>query len=175
VRRGGHAGHQGHAGRAAGHVEHRRHAGQQQFREKLIQSLWEIPERAPLDLILEGEIDCGAYLRRRVTYQTEPGLRVPAWLLVPQGLAPGQRAPGVLFLHGHSNFGKDNVARIDTSPERHAELARFKMDADPALAEAGFVVLAPDLREFGERSVDYPGVRRPFAWRPDDHVARRAG
>ena len=121
--------------------------------------LWEIPERGPLDLRFESETDCGAYVRHRVSYQSEPGLRVPAWLLVPRAPGAPAGAPGVLFLHGHSDFGKDNVAGIDTSPRRRAELARFRLDAGPSLARAGFVVLAPDLRGFGERCVDYPAER----------------
>ena len=137
-------------------------AWQSRFREKLIESLWTVPERGPLDLQLEDETDCGAYLRRRVTYQSEVGVRVPAWLLVPTGVSADRPAPGVLFLHGHSDFGKDNVARIDTSAERRAELDRFKMDFGPTLAEAGFVVLAPDLRGFGERCLDYPNPRTEY-------------
>ncbi|HET7770074.1 MAG TPA: alpha/beta fold hydrolase, partial [Chloroflexota bacterium] len=89
-------------------------------------------------------------------------VRVPAWLLVPKSVSANHKAPGVLFLHGHSDFGKDNVARIATSPERRAELDRFKMDFGPTLAENGFVVLAPDLRGFGERCVAYPGPRTEY-------------
>jgi dienelactone hydrolase len=137
-------------------------AWQGRFRERLVESLWSVPERGPLGLTAHGETDCGAYLRRRVTYQSEVGVRVPAWLLVPKDVSAARPAPGVLFLHGHSDFGKDNVARIDASPERQAELARFKMDAGPPLAEAGFVVLAPDLRGFGERCVDYPHPRTEY-------------
>jgi dienelactone hydrolase len=132
------------------------------FRQKLVESLWSVPERGPLDLRVEDETDSGTYVRRRVTYQSEPGLRIPAWLLVPKGVSPSHAAPGVLFLHGHSDFGKDNVARIDTSPERRAEIDRFKMDFGPTLAESGFVVLAPDLRGFGERCVDYPNPRTEY-------------
>jgi dienelactone hydrolase len=134
-------------------------AWQGRFRERLVESLWSIPERGPLDLTVDTATDCGAHVRRRVTYQSEAGVRVPAWLLVPKGVSAARPAPGVLFLHGHSDFGKDNVARIDTSPRRRAELARFKMGVGPTIAGAGFVVLAPDLRGFGERSVDYPNPR----------------
>jgi dienelactone hydrolase len=135
---------------------------QRRFRERLVESLWAVPERGPLELALGEETDCGAYVRRRVTYQSEVGVRVPAWLLAPKGVSAARRAPGVLFLHGHSDFGKDNVVGIDTTPERRAELTRFRMDFGPTLAEAGFVVLAPDLRGFGERGVDYPNPRTEY-------------
>ncbi|HET7771949.1 MAG TPA: hypothetical protein VFN74_24460, partial [Chloroflexota bacterium] len=37
---------------------------QERFREKLLDSLWTLPERGPLDLQLDAEVDCGAYVRR---------------------------------------------------------------------------------------------------------------
>jgi dienelactone hydrolase len=135
---------------------------QARFRETLVRLLWEIPERGRLDLRFESETAGDGFVRHKVSYQSEPGLRVPAWLLVPAGAGRSGRAPGVLFLHGHSDFGKDNVAGIDTSPRRRVELKRFRMDVGPTLARAGFVVLAPDLRGFGERCVDYPGARAEY-------------
>src|SRR5687767_15620589 len=54
-------------------------------------------KRCPLDLKIEKEEDVGTHTRRLVTYASEPGCRVPAWLLVPKGVA---KAPAVLALHG---------------------------------------------------------------------------
>src|SRR4051794_16028808 len=60
--------------------------------------------RCPLDLRVEEEADCGGYVRRRVSYASEPGGRVPAWLLVPKAaLNGGPKAPGVLCLHPTNN------------------------------------------------------------------------
>ena len=68
------------------------------------------------------EVDCGAYVRHRVWYQGELDVYVPAYLLVPKGLTAGDRAPGLLCLHGHGQFGKDSVVGIDHTPERKAEI-----------------------------------------------------
>jgi pimeloyl-ACP methyl ester carboxylesterase len=114
------------------------------------------PARALLRLEWEREVDCGAYVRRRLRYQTEEGVWVPAYLLVPTSLASGERAPALLCLHGHGRFGKDSVAGIGDTPERAEEIRRFRYDLIPELAGRGYVVLAPDLRGFGERRPGYP-------------------
>ena len=37
-------------------------------------------KRCPLDMKVEEEVDCGTYVRRLITYASEPGARVPAYL-----------------------------------------------------------------------------------------------
>ncbi len=140
-------------------------AWQREFRKTLIGLLGERPEQGDLRLELENEVDCGAYTRRRVRYQSEPGVMVSAFLLRPKGVPPGERRPGILCIHGHGRFGKDSVAGLDDSPERRDEIARLHYDYGRVLAEDGFVVLAPDLRGFGERGLHYPDA-------PEDHCYR---
>ncbi|MBI3970712.1 MAG: dienelactone hydrolase family protein [Chloroflexi bacterium] len=139
---------------------------QRRFRATLVQLLGIQPERAPLDLEYEDEVDCGAYVRHRVRYQTERDVWVPAYLLVPNGTATGgHRSIGVLCIHGHGDFGKDSVAGIGGTPEREREIERCRYDFGHRFAEAGYVVLAPDLRGFGERRPGYPGPRVDYCMR----------
>src|SRR5437879_12641445 len=57
-------------------------------------------KRCPLELKIDAEVDCGTYLRRLVTYSSEPGSRVPAYLLIPKtALAQRTRVPAILALH----------------------------------------------------------------------------
>lgn len=59
-------------------------------------------KRVPLDIRIEEETDCGSYVRRRISYQAEPGGRVPAFLCIPKAAlkAPaGKQFPAVLTLH----------------------------------------------------------------------------
>jgi hypothetical protein len=57
-------------------------------------------KRCPLDLRIEQEADCGPYVRRLITYASEPGSRVPAYLLLPkQSLLGKQKRPAMLALH----------------------------------------------------------------------------
>jgi dienelactone hydrolase len=100
--------------------------------------------RVPLDVKVVAEIDEPSYVRRKITYQSEAGDRVPAWLLLPKGEAPGPR-PAALALHPTAAIGKDIVIGAGERPNR--AYAR-------ELAERGFIVIAPDYPTMGEREVD---------------------
>lgn len=50
-------------------------------------------KRCPLDVRIEEEIDGGRYIRRLLTYASEPGSRVPAYLLVPKDVLAGNARP----------------------------------------------------------------------------------
>ncbi|MBI3972520.1 MAG: dienelactone hydrolase family protein [Chloroflexi bacterium] len=134
-------------------------AWQTRFRATVTRLLGEMPERVAPGLTVEEEVDCGSYVRHRVRYQTEQDVWVPAYLLVSKGVSRERPVPGVLCLHGHGDFGKDSVVGIGDTPERDGEIARCKYDFGHCIAQDGFVVLAPDLRGFGERRPGYPGKR----------------
>ena len=93
--------------------------------------------RCDLDVRVKEEVDCGDYLRRDLTYQSEPGCRVPAFLLLPKAaLLPRvtRTFPAVLALHQTHALGRRVVVGLGQSPddEYGVELVR-----------RGFVVLAP--------------------------------
>lgn len=94
-------------------------------------------KRCPLDPKIEEEFDGGTYVRRLVTYASEPGSRVPAYLLIPKDVLAGKRkAPAVLCLHGTNNVvGHGVVVGLGTTPNRGYALE---------LAERGYVTLAPN-------------------------------
>ena len=107
------------------------------------------PERVPLDLEVSEETGCDGYLRRRIVFDTEDTMSVPAYLLVPEGrTAPGS---AVLAVHGHGP-GKSLVCGLEPEGAPGSDYAA-------ELARRGHVVLAPDLRCFGERA----------DWNPPDH------
>jgi dienelactone hydrolase len=141
-------------------------AWQDAFRSVLVPLLGKQPERVDPALELVGDsVDCGSYTRQKVTYRSEVEIRVPAYLLIPNDLAPDERRPGLLCIHGHGQFGKDSVVGLNDTPERQAEIDKLKYDYGQQLAEDGFVVLAPDLRGFGERSLYYPEKRKDHCYR----------
>lgn len=94
-------------------------------------------KRCPLEVKVEEEFDAGTYVRRKITYQSEPGSRVPAYLCLPKETLSGQRkAPAVLCLHPTDNvIGAGVVVGLASKPNR-AYAAE--------LAERGYVTIAPN-------------------------------
>ena len=139
---------------------------QEEFRGVLTGLLGNKPHRGALDLTFTHEEDRGAHIRYRVQYQSESDVYVPAYLLVPKGLSAQKNAPGILCLHGHGRFGKDSVAGVDDTGDRRAEIARYQYNnLGPKFVEKGYVVLAPDLRGFGQRRPGYPGLHVDYCAR----------
>src|SRR5439155_1680367 len=91
--------------------------------------------RCALDVHVEEEVDGGDYVRRFLTYASEPGSRVPAFLLVPKAvLLTKQKASGVLCLHQTHSLGQKVVVGLGNSPNDE-----YGVD----LVKRGYVCLAP--------------------------------
>lgn len=109
-------------------------------RERLAALLGRLPPLVDPDLeVLDVEQRDG-YRVERVVFDAEATMSVPALLFVPDGAESSSPRPAVLAVHGHGT-------------------TKETIDYPPRLAERGLVVLAPDLRGFGERA----------DWTPDDH------
>ena len=93
-------------------------------------------KRCPLDMQLVEETDCGSYVRRLITYASEPGSRVPAYLCIPKAALNGNtRVPAVLCLHGTNNeVGHGVVVGFGGSKRPYAS----------ELAERGYITFAPN-------------------------------
>jgi dienelactone hydrolase len=100
------------------------------------------PAAVPLELETTEAVDCGDYTRSRIVFDTEDTMAVPAYLLVPHTRRDSAPGPAILAIHGHGP-GKSLVCGIDEGGPGD--------DYAHALASLGYVVLAPDLRGFGER------------------------
>lgn len=94
-------------------------------------------KRVPLDMRVEEEVDAGTYIRRLITYASEPGCRTPAYLLVPKAVLKGDvKVPAVLALHGtNMEIGHGSIVGIRDIKNR---------GYGAELAERGYVVLAPN-------------------------------
>ena len=85
-------------------------------------------------------------IRKKLSFATEPGDRVPAWLLMPDDNQPARvKHPAVLCLHQTIPIGKDEPAGLG----KNLELA-YALE----LANRGYVTLAPDYPNFGEYRVN---------------------
>ena len=118
-------------------------------RGRVTDLLGRFPRGVPLRAEVTDREDMGEYTRERVVYDTEETMSVPAYLLIPHRRQ--RRGPAVIAVHGHGP-GKDEIAGVGPEGPGPGSYAH-------QLARAGYVVLAPDLRCFGERA----------DWAPDDH------
>ncbi len=105
-----------------------------------------LPDRsrlAPLDMeVLETE-ELPGVVRKRVRFVSEPGDRVPAYLLIPKGLEG--KVPAMLCLHQTTEIGKGEPAGLGGKPNLHYALE---------LAKRGYVTLVPDYPNFGDYEFD---------------------
>src|SRR5581483_3064663 len=58
-------------------------AWRERSRLRLIELLGPRPSSVPLDFEVRASTDCGTYTRQSVVFDTEAGMSVPAFLLVP--------------------------------------------------------------------------------------------
>jgi dienelactone hydrolase len=105
-----------------------------------------LPDRSnlePLDIEVIETLRTGGIERRRISYLAEQGDRVPAYLLLPEGLA--NPAPAMLGLHQTTAFGKGEPAGHGGKPNLHYGLE---------LANRGYITLMPDYPGFGDNEFD---------------------
>ena len=116
------------------------------LRAKLQQCLggpW--PPACDLKPIVRETSQKDGYRLESVAYEVEPGDRVPAFVLVPDGVSASHPAPAVAVWHQHNgayHLGKVEPAGLAGSPMHHTGVA---------LAKLGYVVICPDALCFGER------------------------
>jgi dienelactone hydrolase len=100
--------------------------------------------RVPLDIQVIEETPTDKYVRRKITFASEPGDRVPAYLLVPKSLSGP--APAMLCLHQTTTIGKGEPAGLGGLKTLHYA---------HELAERGYVCLVPDYPSFGDYAFDF--------------------
>jgi dienelactone hydrolase len=110
--------------------------------------------RVPLEVTLESETDCGSYVRREILYTSEPGARVPAYLLLPKAVRDGQTLrPGVLALMPTNNLeGNRPVVGLGSAATRP------NRNYGEELAQRGFVVIATPYPNLGDYKPDLKGL-----------------
>jgi hypothetical protein len=109
-------------------------------------------KRCALDIKVDTEVDCGSYVRRFITYESEPGSRVPAYLLIPKAVLKRDSKPaaGILALHPTDDrVGHGVVVGLGGTP--------YPAYANE-LADRGYVVLAPNYPWLANYKPDLKGL-----------------
>jgi len=108
-----------------------------------------LPDRRnlpPLDVKITERSAEDGFTRCTLTFVAEENDRVPAYLLLPAGIAAGRRAPAMLALHQTIGIGKGEPVGLGGSANLHY---------GRELAQRGYVVLAPDYPSFGDYQYDF--------------------
>ncbi|MCS7224125.1 MAG: prolyl oligopeptidase family serine peptidase [Armatimonadetes bacterium] len=105
--------------------------------QKVMGPLPDESKRVPLDPSVEEEVEDGSFIRRKISYCSEPNDRTPAYLLIPEKVFRNSdhRLPAMLCLHQTVQIGKDEPVGLGGNPNLHYA---------KELAERGYVALAPD-------------------------------
>jgi dienelactone hydrolase len=110
-------------------------------------------QRCDLNPQIIEEVDCGTYVRRLVSYSSQPGGSVPAYLCIPKKALAGEKAPAVLCLHPTENkIGFKVVVGLGGKPHRQYAAE---------LAERGFVTLAPSYPLLADYQPDLKALNMP--------------
>jgi dienelactone hydrolase len=120
-------------------------------RQALGELLGPMPTAVPLNVETLESVQCDGYRRDKIVFDVEDTMSVPAYLLVPDDRISAGAA--VLACHGHGP-GKSQAVGLEFTDAPNSDYAL-------QLVREGYIVLAPDLRCFGER----------LDWNPEDHYA----
>lgn len=115
-------------------------------------------QTCPLKAKITETVQYDGYTRQRVEINTEPTVRMPFYVLIPDGIAKGEKRPAVLCPHGHDSGGKLCPAGVGDLPEIAQRIKSYDYDYGVQYAKAGLIAFCPDARGFGERQE--PSIHR---------------
>lgn len=124
-----------------------------QLLKELKKLLGPTPEPCPLNAEIIWEIEQDNLIKRRVVFNSEKDMSVPALIYIPLE-AMNKPTPAILCNHGHGKFAKDSVMGITSAfdKRRKEEIESVNYDYGLQMAKHGYITMAIDFRCFGERS-----------------------
>ncbi|CAI6083105.1 dienelactone hydrolase family protein [Cohnella sp. JJ-181] len=121
---------------------------QDALRGKLAELLGGLDEEpAPTDPVVLEETSCDGYIRLRIEYTVEEGLRAPAYVLIPE--ARPAPLPAVVACHGHG-YGSREIVGLPPDGHPQPDGPGYQKNFAVELARRGFLVIAPEILGFGE-------------------------
>ncbi|MEX0704421.1 MAG: alpha/beta hydrolase family protein [Planctomycetales bacterium] len=126
-------------------------------RAKVFEALRYRPEKVEPRAEIVDRADAGDHFREKILFDTAPGFRIAAYVLIPKNAK--QPAPAIVDLHSHGGmflFGKEKVIDFGNG-KNHPVMDRYhRMNYEgrptaTALVRRGYVVITIDAFMFGER------------------------
>ncbi|MFQ6039586.1 MAG: dienelactone hydrolase family protein [Candidatus Poribacteria bacterium] len=114
------------------------------FRAKVESLRGPLPERVEPTVEIVESVETDDHTRHLLRIPVSDISTLLAYLLLPHGLDPDERRPGIIACHGHATYGIDSICGvrgIDESEARESDDARraYALSA----VRAGYVVIAP--------------------------------
>lgn len=103
-------------------------------------------KRCPLDIKVDGEADAGTYIRRAITYSSEPNSRTTAYLCIPKTALRGEKTHGILCLHPTDDTAGYKVV-VGLGGRPHRQYAS-------ELAGRGYVTISPSYVQLAQYQPD---------------------
>ncbi len=101
--------------------------------------------------VVTERVKLDGYERHRMEIQTEPGIVMPVYALIPDNLREGEPRPAIVAPHGHGSGGKLSPAGRTDIPVIEEAVEQYNYAYGVQLVKEGFMVFCPDARGFGER------------------------
>ena len=95
------------------------------------------------------EVQCQGYRRQRVEIDTESGVTMPLYVLIPDGTS--RSLIPLIAAHGHLGGGKIATAGVTEIPGVAEAIRTYNYDYGVKCAQRGYIVFCPDARGMGER------------------------
>ena len=98
-----------------------------------------VPDRVEPRAEIVDTVQADGYTRQLLRIRVTELTTLPAYLLVPSDLQPGERRPGLIVSHGHHQLGIDAICGAREADTESGQLAGTGLHA----VQTGYVVLAP--------------------------------
>ena len=109
------------------------------FREKVESLRGPLPDRVEPSVEVVESVGEPDHIRHLLRIPVSEFSTLVAYLLVPNGIGPGERRPGLIVSHGHATYGIDALCGLQSLEERDNVRRAFALFA----VRAGYVSLVP--------------------------------
>jgi len=109
------------------------------LRAKLEELRGPVPERVEPTVEIVEAIEEPDHTRYVLEIAVSAYSTLPAYLLVPHGMQPGEKRPGLLVSHGHCTYGVDGICGVAGMDEGDNQQRAYALSA----VRSGYIVIAP--------------------------------